>query len=126
MIGCNTERRPAVNASATVTVRGKPLTGAIATLQPIGGTKGPNASVPIFGGHFDLGPEAKLIGGTYRVRFTMMPAGLRSEIPEDAGYEMPPDNAVIDPDFGRDSRLTWTLVDGQPNEQAFQIKFLKR
>lgn len=123
--GCSKKDPEGTSASGTVLAGDTPLTGALITLEPIGATKGPNASAPVFGGQFEIGPDQGLLGGKYRVRLAMIPAELRSTIPKDSGYEIPPSNSVIDPSFDANSQLTCDLPPGINSELKFSVRFLK-
>ncbi|QDT05493.1 hypothetical protein K227x_38930 [Rubripirellula lacrimiformis] len=127
--GCSSSDSSSVTAAGTVTVAGQPLSGAVITLEPMSGTTGPNASVPVLGGQFEIGPEAELHGGQYRVRVSMIPASIRSGIPtkSDDGttYQLPAADAMIDPAFDGDSKLTCDLRSGEVNPLQFDVRFLK-
>ena len=123
-VGCGKKPNQGVTASGTVTVGGDPLSGAVITLEPISGTTGPNASAPVLGGRFAINAEAGLHGGSYRVRVSMIPSGILGSIPNGAGFELPPDNAVIHPRYDADSDLTCQLNPGDQNEAEFVVEFL--
>lgn len=123
-IGCQTKSEPVVTATGQVTADDEPLSGAVVTFEPIHPTTGPNASVPVFNGKFDLAANAGLHGGDYRVRIAMVPAEIRRGIPTDQVGWMPPDDAVIDPAFDADSNLSCTLKPDQDNVLSFQVEFL--
>lgn len=125
VVGCSKEKPRGVTASGQVLVGDSPLTGAVVTLEPIAGTRGPNASAPVFGGQFEIGTETGLSGGKYRVRIAMMPPEIRSTIPADAGYELPPSTAVIDPSFDANSRLACDLDSSSSSKLQFTVHFLK-
>ncbi|TWU56811.1 hypothetical protein Poly51_27280 [Rubripirellula tenax] len=124
LTGCNPPPSPTLTASGTVVVRGKPLSGAVITLEPMRETKGPNASVPIFDGRFEVPADAGLHGGMYRVRIAMIPAEIRKAIPADQAKSMPPDDAMIDPAFDASSQLTCELKPDHANALAFAVEFL--
>ncbi|MCO8124155.1 hypothetical protein NHH03_20595 [Stieleria sp. TO1_6] len=126
LLGCTPSARPGVTTTGTVTVDGQPLSGAVLTLEPINETTGPNASVPVLGGRFEIDASAGLHGGDYRARVSMIPAEIRASIPATAGYELPPPSAVIDPAFDGDSQLKCHLTPDDDNPLEFAVRFLAR
>ncbi|QEF99140.1 hypothetical protein Mal15_32000 [Stieleria maiorica] len=126
LVGCSSPTRPSVSASGTVVVDGEPLSGAVITLEPMRGTTGPNASVPVFDGAFEIPASAALHGGTYRVHVAMIPAEILAGLPDPQSKSLPPAGAVIDPAFDADSNLTCQLIPDQTNTLTFAVKFLKR
>jgi hypothetical protein len=123
--GCQTESGPIVAASGQVNAGGKPLSGAVIMFEPMSGTTGPNASVPVMGGRFEVLATQGLHGGDYRVRLSMIPASIRQSIPADAGFDMPAADAVISPRFDVESDLSCTLVADHSNQLTFEVDFLK-
>ncbi len=123
-VGCGADAENGVTASGTVTVGIDRLSGAVITLEPISGTTGPNASAPVLEGRFAITAEAGLHGGLYRVRVSMIPKNILALIPNEAGVELPPDNAVIHPRYDANSQLTWQLNRGDENEANFKVEFL--
>ena len=123
--GCNTaEEESFASATGLVLVDGEKLSGAVVTLEPIGTTRGPNASVPVLAGRFHVPYGDELQGGTYRVRFSMIPINLRSMIPDDGNYLLPPVDTVIAPDFDMNSQIIWELSLDELNEREFQIEII--
>lgn len=125
MIGCRQDMPAGLLVNGTVTVDGQPVSGVIATLEPIQTTPGQNVSTIAWDGRFYFGPDSGLNGGTYRVRFSMVPEEIRNTVPIEERNHLPSKRAVIAPSFDSKSQLKWTLVDGQMNQKAFPIKFLK-
>ena len=124
-IGCESKSSPVVVAKGTVMVGNKPLSGAFIMLEPVRGTTGTNASASVFNGEFTFGPEAKLSGGTYLVRVSMIPTEIRRKVPTQQIEWMPDDDAVVHPKFDRESQVTCDLVPGQDNTLEFEIKFAR-
>lgn len=109
-------------ASGTVTVDGKPVTGVIIQLVPIAPTTGPKAATTVYNGSFSFDAEEGLHGGEYRVRFSVMPANLRSQLPpEEFKGIVPADKSVA---FAYDSmsELTWNIKPNAENSSTFEIK----
>ncbi|MDV6030755.1 MAG: carboxypeptidase regulatory-like domain-containing protein [Phycisphaera sp. RhM] len=123
--GCNSPSQRDVTAIGTVRVAGKPLSGAVITLEPMRQTTGPNASAPVFDGRFQVPASAGLHGGTYRVRVAMIPTELLAKLPSEQAAALPPADSVIDPSFDAESQLTCELKPDQPNTLAFAVDFLK-
>ncbi len=123
--GCGGDVAAGLTVSGTVTCEGKPLSGAVVTLEPLPGTTGPNASAPVLDGKFRVESDAGLHGGSYRARFEMIPIELRKAIPAEHAGNLPPDDAVIDPDYDANSKQTCKLVAEQENSLEFEIEFLK-
>ena len=124
-VGCGDQNATAVTATGTVSVGNQPLSGAVITLEPIGNTTGPNASAAIFDGKFQFPADAGLHGGRYRVRFSMIPAGIIKTIPNDGSVRLPPADASIAPAYDLHSQLEWELLPQQGNESDFQVEFLR-
>ncbi|TWT98391.1 hypothetical protein [Stieleria varia] len=122
--GCTQKAVPAVTASGTVHVDGAPLSGAVITFEPLHGTTGPNASVPVFAGRFDVTTEAGLHGGRYLVRISLIPPEIRKTLPAEQSATLPPEDAVIDPEFDANSQLSCELKLNQTNPLAFDVEFL--
>lgn len=122
-VGCGQPSGDGVTASGTVTVDGQPLSGAVITLQPIAPTTGPKATASIFDGAFEFPASAELHGGTYRVRFSMIPLEIRKPMFKDASVPSPPDDATIAPRFDGASELTWQLKPETENMQTFEVQF---
>ncbi|SRR6056297_3167031 len=122
-IGCGRSEPAGVTGRGSVTVDGRPLVGAVITLQPIAPTTGPKATAPIFDGKFEIPRSAELHGGTYLVRFTMMPPELRRQLSVESNVRPPPEDAVIRSDFDSDSRLNWEILPDQENSRRFEVKF---
>ncbi len=123
-VGCGDRPTGGVAAHGTVTVDGRPLSGAVITMEPIEGTKGPNASAPVFEGKFQFTQQAGLLGGTYLARVSMIPPELRSKLPPQQAATLPPKDAVISPDYDDRSSLRCELIQGQANELTFAVRFL--
>jgi len=121
--GCDSRSTPEVTAAGNVRIDGQPISGALITLEPLAPTTGPKASCPIFSGSFEFANEVGLHGGNYRVRFSLMPAEIRSSIPADHAEGLPPQDAVISDRFDSRSQLTWMLRPGQPNSMDFEIEY---
>jgi len=121
--GCQSDSPSGIKASGQVRVQGEPLSGAVITLEPVQGTTGPALSTPVFGGRFEFTADAGLHGGTYQVRISMVPAELRKNIPESPEYQLPPADAVIDPQYDAQSDITWDLKAGQTNTSEFDVEF---
>jgi hypothetical protein len=124
-VGCQRSSDLGTTVSGTVTVDNKPLSGAIITLEPLGGTTGPNASATIFNGQFEMNSSARLHGGSYRVRISMVPADLLATIPGDGVVALPPPDLVISPAYDADSQLSCELARGQNNPLQFNVEFSK-
>ena len=123
--GCDADVDNGVKVSGTVTCDETPLSGAVITFEPIGETTGPNASVPIMDGKFEIDSDAGLHGGSYRVRFSMIPIELRRTFPPDQVAKLPPDDSVIRPDYDANSKQLCDLIAGQENSLEFAIEFLQ-
>ncbi|WP_404307104.1 hypothetical protein [Neorhodopirellula lusitana] len=121
-MGCSTDDSHTTTATGNVTCKGQPLSGVMITLQPIAPTTGPKASAPVFSGKFDFDKTTGLHGGSYRVRFSLMPTKIRKTIPVEHATGLPPDNAVIGDQYDERSNLTWELSVNQPNEKNFEIE----
>jgi hypothetical protein len=126
LVGCGQESASGVPAAGRIDVDGQPLSGAVVTFEPIGETTGPNASVAIWKGEFEVQPEAGLHGGNYRVRVSLLPPEVRSELPVDGAVELPPKDAVIDPAFDAQSQLTCELNTESDNRLQFSVRYLNR
>ncbi|CAL1125475.1 unnamed protein product [Cladocopium goreaui] len=119
--GCKPAIEPAT-ASGTVSVEGKPISGMVVTLQPIGTTTGPKATAAIVNGNFTFDEKARLHGGQYLVRFTVMPSSLISRLPEEASETAVPAGSVVPRKYDIDSKLTWNLTPGAENTSTFEIE----
>ncbi|TWT49623.1 hypothetical protein Pla22_48200 [Rubripirellula amarantea] len=124
VVGCKDSASPSVEATGIVMADGEPLSGAVVTLEPMRQTTGPNASVPVFDGKFEVPASAGLHGGLYRVRVAMIPAEIRKSIPAEQATNLPPDDAMIDPAFDANSDLTCELKPDQANSLSFAVAFL--
>ncbi|MGB7327963.1 MAG: hypothetical protein WBD31_24020 [Rubripirellula sp.] len=124
LVGCGSDDQPSVTANGVLSVNGKPLSGAVVTLEPMSGTTGPNVSVPVFGGQFNVTANADLHGGTYRVRVAMIPRELCKGLPAEQLALLPPADAMIDPAFDANSQLVCELKPGQSNSLNFEVEFL--
>ncbi|MCC9603640.1 hypothetical protein LOC67_24085 [Stieleria sp. JC731] len=124
LAGCTKELSVGIQAGGTVTVDGKPLSGAVMTFEPMGSTTGPSASAPIFGGSFRLTDDNGLHGGKYRIRISMIPAGILRSIPKEQQVGLPPSDSVIAPEYDGKSKLEWTLLPDQDNTLEFDVSFL--
>lgn len=122
IIGCGQTQVDPATASGAVTSQGSPLSGALITLQPLQGTPGPTASAPILDGQFEFIPAHQLAGGTYRVRFMMIPAEVRAQLPLDQRQKFPPADAVIAPQFDARSQLQCQLQPGAHTELEFEVQ----
>lgn len=120
--GCRGNDQSTVSASGKVQVEGQDVSGLVITLQPIAPTTGPKATVPVFGGEFTIGPEAGLHGGQYRVRFSVMPAEILSQLPEDKRIGLVPAGQFVTRAFDVDSQLKWRLDRGEANENNFDVE----
>ncbi|WP_143544000.1 hypothetical protein [Rhodopirellula sp. MGV] len=123
LVGCS-QSKPEISAEGTVTVDGQALSGAVMTFEPMGQTTGPKASAPVFSGKFSLPPNNGLHGGSYRVRFSMIPAGVLRSLPDEQKAGLPPSDAVIAPEFDENSKLECTLQPDQENILEFDVSFL--
>lgn len=121
--GCGQSGSSAVSVSGTVTVSGKPLSGATITWEPIERTPGPKATAPIFGGSYRIAESANLQPGTYRVRISMLPPELLKKLEKSEGIEIPPPTSVIARQFDADSQLTVELKSGQENQFDCDVSF---
>lgn len=124
LAGCSSENEVGIAVRGKVTVGGQPLSGAVITLEPLRGTLGPNASASIFDGQFSFRPDAGMVGGRYRVRIAMLPTEILQALPADQREKLPKKNAVVDPNFDRNSNLVCELTRGQENVLEFDINFL--
>ena len=123
-LGCHGKReRPIATVSGTVTVGDQPVSAVVLTLEPMSGTSGPNASVPVWNGGFEISQDAGLHGGRYRVRFSMVPFGIREKIPRNAGMTLPPADAVIAPKYNSQSQTVCELTPSENNILHFRIEF---
>lgn len=124
LCGCNRGAPEGVAVTGTIQAAGEPLSAAVITLEPIDGTGGPNASAAVFDGRFEFAPDARLQGGRYLARVSMIPAEIRESIPPDQVMSMPPRDAMIDPRFDANSELDCELTVGQANRLEFSVDFL--
>ncbi|TWU47774.1 hypothetical protein [Rubripirellula reticaptiva] len=124
LVGCSSGHESTVTANGILSVRGKPLSGAVITLEPMSGTTGPNASVPVFGGKFSVPATADLHGGTYRVRVAMIPRELCKGLPAEQAALLPPADTMIDPAFDANSQLVCELKPDHSNSLKFEVEFL--
>lgn len=122
MVGCQ-KASPSVTASGKVRVGDSVVSGVVITLQPISSTTGPQATVAVFGGDFDIGPEAGLHGGKYRVRFSVMPSEIIALLPPEQKVGLVPVNRYVTREFDIDSQLTWELSSEVDNSKEFEIEF---
>lgn len=113
-------------ATGTVNADGKPLSGAVISLQPVGTTTGPNASTSVLNGKFEFGPVAELHGGTYRVEISILPSEILAKFPASQSADLPPAGSVIQRQFDADSILRCELLPGQTNRLEFNVKMIPR
>jgi len=125
ILGCETSSSVTTTATGMVMADGEPLSGAVITLEPMGKTTGPNGSAPVFNGRFEIGNDAKLQGGTYRVRVSMLPTEILESMRRSGVSETPPPGRVVAPAFDTDSVLTCELTRGPNDALTFDISFLK-
>ena len=121
LAGCRPAIEP-VTASGTVSVDGKPVSGLVVSLLPIGGTTGPKAISPVLNGSFTFDAEDRLHGGAYQVRFAVMPAMLLSQMPPEASQFAVSADQRVPPKFDIDSELTWEISPGADNTSTFEIE----
>ncbi|KAA1260155.1 hypothetical protein LF1_26940 [Rubripirellula obstinata] len=121
--GCQEDVASGLTVHGKVTCNGKPLSGAIVTLDPMSGTSGPIANTAVFDGEFNIGADAGLHGGKYVARFSMLPPEMRKILPPEQAAKLPPDNAMIGPEFDANSRLFCELTPNTKNELKFEIEF---
>lgn len=124
LAGCAATQPAGVEVHGRVTAGGKPLSGAVITLEPIHPTTGPNASAPVFDGDFSFDASSRLEGGRYRVRIAMLPVEIRAGLPPEQQKKLPSESAVVDPSFDGNSKLECELRQGQKNVLTFDIHFL--
>ena len=124
-LGCQGEPNDMVSAKGRVTCQGKPLSGVVLTMEPIGQTKGASISAPVIFGQFDIGSRIGLRQGTYQVRFSMIPDEIRASIPPNVSEFVPPRGAAVARRYDTDSQLSWTLNSGDANLQNFEIEILQ-
>ncbi len=117
------ENRQAVQG--TVTLDGRPLSKALISFLPIGNTEGPKVSGVVQDGRFSIPAAKGPLPGEFQVKveaispeIEAMASGDFQSLRETAGTE----TIVIAPEFNRESRLTATVRDGQPNRFQFQVK----
>lgn len=119
--GCQPATETAT-ASGTVTVDGKPVTGVVIRLVPLAPTTGPKAATTVYNGAFSFDAEEGLHGGTYRVRFSVMPANLRSQLPPEEFEGIVPADKSIAREYDSKSELTWNIQPGAENTSTFEIE----
>lgn len=122
-LGCGRTGPTAVIVSGTVTAGGRPVSGAVITFEPQADTGGPKASAGVFDGRYDIGPEAGLRGGPYRVRIAMLPAELIREVHQELPDAYPPPGTQVDLAYDTDSQLTCELKRDEPNTLNYEIEF---
>lgn len=123
--GCSDASKSFAAASGTITAAGRPLSGAVVTFEPLAGTTGPNASVGVFDGKFDVPASSELHGGTYRVRVEMMPSELLAAIPQPQQKSLPPTGSVIAPAYDVNSQMQCDLRPGQNDALSYEVEFLR-
>jgi hypothetical protein len=121
--GCQENTVDAVTVAGTVNCGGKPLSGAIVTLDPMAGTSGPIASSAVFDGKFAIAADSALHGGRYVVRFSMLPPEMRKKLPAEQAAKLPRECSVIGPEFDANSQLFCELAPNTKNELKFDIHF---
>ncbi len=109
-------------ASGTVTVEGKPVSGVIIRLVPIAPTTGPKSATTVYNGAFSFDAEERLHGGEYRVRFSVMPANLRAQLPPEQFEGIVPADKSIAFEYDSKSEITWTITPGAENTSTFDIE----
>lgn len=122
--GCRSGESGYATAEGTVTVDGRPVSGAVVTFEPLEGTGGPKASVPVIEGNYAVPVESRLVGGEYLVRISMIPDEMLGPMRVSLKDPFPPAGSVIAPAYDAQSTLQRSLIVDQPNRFDFEVELL--
>lgn len=123
-VGCGIKTSGVAGAGG-VTADGRPIGGALVTLQPIGGTAGATVTIPVFDGRYAFDPDDGLRAGRYRVRVSLLPDEVRSKIPPPHAETVPPAGWFVDAADDAESRREIRLTADGPNTNDFDVRLIR-